>query len=91
MAAAEAFRTAACGRVVAMLSRTDDAPAQVVRRLTSALDEPRVVVRPVLRWDASAALLLVGALIALTTRHLLVEATPDAEAAAADDEAADDK
>ena len=69
LTAAEAFRDAACGRVVAMLATKDDAPEQVVRRLASALEtEPTVV--PQLRLDACLVMLLVGALLVLVCHHV---------------------
>lgn len=73
---AEAYRQAACGRVVAMLASKDDVPEQVVRRLTSALDQPTVVPKPVLRADTCVAMILVGVLVALVGRHVWKSVAP---------------
>ena len=67
---ADAYRSAACGRVVAMLASKDDAPEQVVRRLANALDEPTVVPKPVIRPDVCLVMLLVGALVVLVWNHV---------------------
>ena len=85
LTAAEAFREAACGRVVAMLASKKDAPEQVVRRLSSAIEsgEPTVITKPVLRLDACVAMVAVGALLAFVIRdwyeaHRLASACDDA-------------
>ena len=68
---AQAFREAACGRVVAMLASKHDVPEKVVRRLAAALeDTPRVVSKPVMRLDVCMAMMLVGALVTLLWYHI---------------------
>ena len=84
LTAAEAFRDAACGRVVAMLSKSSDAQEATVRRLTSALDaaEPVVVPKPEMRLDMCVAMIFVGVLVGLAIRWV-----QEARAAGADDAA----
>ena len=75
---ADAYRQAACGRVVAMLTTKDDAPEQVVRNLASAI-EPPVVAKPVLRADVCVVMMLVGALVVLVWNHVrtCAQGTPE--------------
>ena len=89
LTAAEAFRDAACGRVVAMLSKKGDVPETVVRRLADVLDtEPAVVPKPVLRIDACLAMLFTGALGVLVYQQLTSQDGGEAdEADEADGEA----
>lgn len=73
---ADAFRDAACGRVVAMLARKEDAPENVVRRLATALEEaPVVVPKPVMRLDTCLVMIFLGVLLGLVCRHVWAERT----------------
>ena len=69
LTAADIFRDAACGRVVAMLASKDDAPEQVVRRLATALEEPTVIPKPVMRLDTCIVMLFLGVLLGLVCRR----------------------
>jgi hypothetical protein len=74
MSLSDAYREAACGRVVAMLSSRRDAPEEVARRLAAALEaEPAPPPPASLRIDACLAMLLLGALAALLAQHLMAK------------------
>ena len=74
MSLSDAYREAACGRVVAMLSSRRDAPEEVARRLAAALEaEPAPPPPATLRIDACLAMLLLGALAALLAQHLMAK------------------
>lgn len=86
LTAAEAFRDAACGRVVTMLASKNDAPEVVVRRLTTALDAPEMVEKPVVRADTCLAMICIGALLALAIRHVCSRAADAEEYSDSEDE-----
>lgn len=69
--AADAFRHAACGRVVALLTSKTDAPERVACQLASALEEtPMVMEKPVVRIDVCVVMMLMGALVVLVWNHV---------------------
>lgn len=84
-AIADAYRQAACGRVVAMLASKHDAPEEVVRRLASAI-EPPIVAKPVMRLDVCLVMILVGALVVLVWNHVR-ECNADSDSAVDEDDA----
>ena len=75
MSAATAYRDAACGRVLAMLSHGQDAPEQSLQKLTDALSShgdvaPRIMRVPSMRPETCVVMIFLGILVACLTMHL---------------------
>lgn len=70
-----------CGRVIAMLSRKEDAPPEALADLVRAVsvDEtpPLVISKPVIPVSACVALIVAGVALALVLVHVIRERDDD--------------